>query len=363
MSWHCKTTGAYLRTSSEAIDNAKMIYSILSGHGWTLNAVCGLLGNIGHESGYNPWRWQSDNILAVGSSQLSSKSHGYGLVQFTPANKYILNASGYSGYGPNYSNQTGSTLDGQAQMNYMNSEADYYPSSYSSLTYSQYKSSTLDAGSLAKIWLHNYERPASASSKESTRAEEAEYWYTTLGGTTPEPSPTTHSITVTISGNGTAYATPSTADAGAKITLHETAYGTDTFTGFTVISGGVTISTDFTFTMPDSDVVIQANFTGETPPEPTPTPETHSIILIIHGKGTAYATPSTATEGWTVTLHETPARGERFYGFKVREGDITISSDFSFTMPDSDVIIDVWFKKKSKWIYAMRPLWTVEKRG
>lgn len=66
--WYAKAAGAYSRTSDEAIANAKEIYGILSGLGWSLNAVCGMLGNMGAESGYNPFRWQSDNVqLSTGS--------------------------------------------------------------------------------------------------------------------------------------------------------------------------------------------------------------------------------------------------------------------------------------------------------
>jgi hypothetical protein len=52
--WHAKATGAYADTSNEAIDNAKSIYEVLGGLGWTVNAVCGLLGNVSHKGGMNP---------------------------------------------------------------------------------------------------------------------------------------------------------------------------------------------------------------------------------------------------------------------------------------------------------------------
>ena len=43
MSWHNKNTGAYARTSTEAQDNAKMVYDVLSGCGWILDAVSAML--------------------------------------------------------------------------------------------------------------------------------------------------------------------------------------------------------------------------------------------------------------------------------------------------------------------------------
>ena len=92
--WHVKQTGAYGRTSQEAYDNAQLIYGVLYNLGWTLEAVCGVLGNMESESGYNPWRWQSDNILATTDTyELEHQTyHAYGLVQFDPASKYIYNA-------------------------------------------------------------------------------------------------------------------------------------------------------------------------------------------------------------------------------------------------------------------------------
>lgn len=272
MSWHAKATGGYARTSNEAIENAREMYSILRSRGWTLNAVCGMLGNIGHESVYNPWRWQNDNIGTPTSG------NGYGLVQWTPADHYISNslAESISGYAPNYSGHAGDASDGRAQTIYINYNNVNGGAQYSinrnynyRLTWTQFKKSTATPAYLAKAWLHNFERPADQStSVENVRAEEANYWYRTLSGS--EPPEESYSITVNVSGNGTAYATPSTATAGTTITLHEQPNGTDTFTGFTVVSGDITISTDYTFTMPDSDVIITAEFSGETPPEPEP---------------------------------------------------------------------------------------------
>lgn len=192
MTWYAKTYNAYSRDSTEAIANANEIYAILYNRGWTLNAVCGLLGNVGYESGYNPWRWQSDNVQPTGNSPWTNI--GYGLTQFTPAGKYINddNAKNQPGYSPNFSNKAGSVYDGQAQITFINEYADYYPSEYSSLSYADYKKSTESPATLAKIWLHNYERPGDAgTSVENDRAQEAEYWYTVLSGEEPPPEPPT----------------------------------------------------------------------------------------------------------------------------------------------------------------------------
>lgn len=189
MAWHCKSYGGYLRTSQEAIENATAIYAILYSLGWTLEAVCGMLGNVEAESAYNPWRWQGDSLLPVGDSRINyQNAHAYGLCQWDPAGKYINNGSGYSGYGPNYSNRTGSTSDGEAQLHYLNDNADYYSTSSYPLSYSQYKQATISSGYsiayLARAWFYNFER----GTWSENRVTAAEYWYTYFSGS-PPPTP------------------------------------------------------------------------------------------------------------------------------------------------------------------------------
>lgn len=62
------------------IANAQYIYSYLSERGWTIEAICGLLGNVHIESHYNPGTWQRMNDI----------QQGYGLVQWTDAESKIL---------------------------------------------------------------------------------------------------------------------------------------------------------------------------------------------------------------------------------------------------------------------------------
>ena len=197
MSWHAKKYGAYTRDSTEAIENANQIYGILSKRGWTINAVCGLLGNIGAESSYNPWRWQSDDPLNSWDKDTISNSayHGYGLVQWTPAGSYIDNAKSYSGYAPNYNDKAGSPSDGIAQITYMDDGGGgYYPTSGYPETYDEFKSSTKSPSYLAAAFCYNYERPADPIGTMPARQDNANYWWTVLDGTDPpdpdQPGPT-----------------------------------------------------------------------------------------------------------------------------------------------------------------------------
>ena len=177
-SWHAHTYGGYSRTSNEAFENAICTYRKLSSAGWTLNAICAVYGNMEAESGYNPWRWESDSV----PSYPSTPSYGYGLPQFTPSGKYISSsyAQGYQGYAPNWSDHQGNANDGDAQLQFIDEHADYYSTSAYPLSYSEYKASTASAGTLAKAWLYNYERPADPASTENDRAAAAEYWYGVL---------------------------------------------------------------------------------------------------------------------------------------------------------------------------------------
>lgn len=186
--WHAQLYGAFGRSSNEAFDNAICTYNLLHSLGWTVQAVSAVYGNIEAESGYNPWRWQSDNVLATTDRAIieTSQLHGYGFVQFTPAGKYIYDpaAQANTGYGPNFSDSVGNIFDGDSQLRYIDEYADYdinYGYNYH-ITYQQFKTdTTLSPEYLAKAWLHNYERPGDQSTAvEDYRASIARYWYDIL---------------------------------------------------------------------------------------------------------------------------------------------------------------------------------------
>lgn len=187
--WHAKPSGIYTRDSIQAHDNAKEIYKLLYSLGWTLEAVCGILGNIESESNYNPWRWQRDIILASDSPYIDIQStHAYGLFQFDPAGKYIRNARGYAGYAPNFSDQAGRVSDGECQVRYINDHADYYPTQTYPMSYDAYKHATLETvpsvGYLARVWFANFER----GTWDEGRATSAEYWFRELQNFDPRPT-------------------------------------------------------------------------------------------------------------------------------------------------------------------------------
>lgn len=203
MAWHVKNTGAYARTSQEALENAQEVYNVLYSLGWCLEAVCAALGNIEHESGYNPWRWQSDTVLPVGDARIGyiggpNTGHAYGLCQQDPAAKYVYRsyAQALAFFGPNYSDQPGNTRDGQPQLEYIHwicsdpggGEWDPDPGHNPyNMPFADFYANTQNKGVsyLTRTFFHGYER----GTWSSTRVTAADYWYQELGGYTPTPPP------------------------------------------------------------------------------------------------------------------------------------------------------------------------------
>ncbi len=91
MGFYAKPDGGYAITSTEGTANIKAVYDYLNPLGYTKNCVIGILGNVGEESGYNPWYWENHTY---------NPAAGYGLFQFTPASEY-LNASWLPDWAPN----------------------------------------------------------------------------------------------------------------------------------------------------------------------------------------------------------------------------------------------------------------------
>ena len=193
MDWHAKNTGAYARESTEAYENAVLAWGVLQARGWSLLAFCGMWGNVGSESGYNPWRWQSDIVLPEGDPRITYQNgHAYGLCQWDPADKYISGGTWYSGYRPNYSDRPGNPRDGQAQMEFLEdtavSSGQYFPNPYYNyqISYDDYKLMTLDDYTFeyaTRAWFHNYER----GTWDNQRTISCEYFYYELLGVDPPP--------------------------------------------------------------------------------------------------------------------------------------------------------------------------------
>lgn len=150
-------------TIQEMTVNAQYILDYLLARGWTKNAISGMLGNMQTESTINPGIWQS---LDAGNMQ-----GGYGLVQWTPASKYINWANSMT---LNYSE-----MDSQLKrIEYEVAENIQWIDS--NMTFLEFTQSTDTAYNLGMKFISAYERPADPD--QPIRGTQAEYWFDSLEG-------------------------------------------------------------------------------------------------------------------------------------------------------------------------------------
>ena len=157
-------SNSYL-TQSQMASNAQYILNYLRARGWTKNAVCGMLGNMQTESTINPGIWQS--------LQENNMNVGFGLVQWTPASKFI-----------NWANENGLyylNIDSQLMriLYEVENKIQWYSTSNYPMSFANFTQSTQSPSYLAAAFIYNYERPASYSTL-SVRQSQANYWYNNL---------------------------------------------------------------------------------------------------------------------------------------------------------------------------------------
>lgn len=149
--------------------NAKIIREILMVQGgWTINAVCGVLGNLEAESTINPGRWENDIV--------NNYQAGFGIAQWTPSTKlrnWIIATYGNEDF-----------TNGDYQVARIMGEFtppgldQYYPTAAYPDTMTEFKYSDKTPEYLAKAFLLNYERPIdSGTSVQNYRAQRARFWY------------------------------------------------------------------------------------------------------------------------------------------------------------------------------------------
>lgn len=159
-------SGNYYLSKAQMTGNAQYILNYLLKKGWTKNAICGMLGNMQRESTINPGIWQN---LDKGNTSL-----GFGLVQWTPASKYI-NWCNNKGLEPGAMDSNLKRILWELD----NGEQYYATSSYPE-SFSEFTKSTKSVTYLASAFLHNYER--AGVSAETERQQNAQYWYEHLEG-------------------------------------------------------------------------------------------------------------------------------------------------------------------------------------
>jgi|GEM_PF-1003856 len=156
----------------------------------------------------------------------------------------------------------------------------------------------------------------------------------------------TYTVTMTDDGHGTGAANSTEATAGTEITITATPTGDYLFKQWTVVSGGVTLSSTTTnpatFTMGNEAVEIKAEFEAIS----------RTVTMTDDGHGTAVADPADATQGATVTITATPTGDYAFKQWIIVSEGVTLSSTTTnpatFTMPANAVEIKAEFEAISR---------------
>lgn len=167
--------------------NANYIYDFLIARGFTPAAACGIIGNIQRESSLNPGAWENYNDISA----------GYGLVQWTPATKFLNWArdmgiiSSASATAIN-SLATGGTsnktllMDAQlyCMLEFIGNPGEFFePANNHSghdMTIASYKTSTLSPEILAIVFHDHFERSADDTAGLNLRSTYARNWYNAL---------------------------------------------------------------------------------------------------------------------------------------------------------------------------------------
>lgn len=151
------------------LETAKTIWKYLVSQGWSRTAVAVLLGNMQSESSIIADRWQNDNV--------GNMAEGYGLVQWTPATKYIdwANANGL-----NYTDVISQCK--RIEWEVANNQQFMCPF----MSFQQFKTSNQTPEELANLFLQYYEIPENLN--QPIRAQQARYWYNELSNTNVDPT-------------------------------------------------------------------------------------------------------------------------------------------------------------------------------
>ncbi|WP_241546205.1 phage tail tip lysozyme [Enterococcus villorum] len=186
-------------------ETAKQVWDYLTKNGWLKTAVAAVLGNMQSESGIIADRWESDRV--------GNMSGGYGLVQWTPATKYINWAQSN---GLDYKNVISQCK--RIEWEVANSQQFFCPF----MTFKQFTTSAKSPEELANIFIQYYERPA--ISNQPARAQQARYWYEQFESKSAVPRIKVldwfnkHRGHITYSMDGSRIGTDGTADCSGSIT-------------------------------------------------------------------------------------------------------------------------------------------------
>lgn len=161
-------SGNFWLDQSQMEINARYVWDFFQSKGWTINAVAGMLGNMESESTINPGIWQGleeDNYAG-----------GYGIVQWTPATKFLNWCNDYLPA----KNPTSMSANLERVIYEVENHLQWIPTDTYPLSFEEFTQSTATAYELAMAFIANYERPFEPY--QPWRGTQAETWFTFLGG-------------------------------------------------------------------------------------------------------------------------------------------------------------------------------------
>ena len=169
MAWVARDTASNPNmTSAEQENNVNIIAAYFRSLGWTDNAIAAMCGNFEIESYINPGQFE------IGYN--FSMSHGFGLVQWTPATNFSSWAG--SDWRTNYNKQLQ-----RIKYEYDNGLQWIPVAAYNYMTFAQFAASTQTPEYLVMAFEYSYER---GTPFQAQREAAARKWYNYLQGT-PTP--------------------------------------------------------------------------------------------------------------------------------------------------------------------------------
>lgn len=178
-------------SQAEQENNVLIIWSILTGLGWSRNAVAGALGSMQIESYFNPGQWEIGHRPNPIPPDGYGYGYGVGLIQWTRPTTETPNPWLNYCY-----NNSLDWLDGTEQVKYLDSGITgsdlwgWIPTAIYPMSFSDYRVSTDSPENLALVWYYNLERPPSSDQTGQQRQAYARQWYDWLEGKSPvDPGP------------------------------------------------------------------------------------------------------------------------------------------------------------------------------
>lgn len=139
-------------------ETAKQIWDYFITKSWSQESIAGMLGNMQSESGIIADRWQGDRV--------GNMSGGYGLVQWTPATKYINWAQSN---GLRYQDVISQCK--RIEWEVANNQQWMHPT----MTFKQFTQLKSSPEQCALLFITHYERPANPN--QPARQTQARHWY------------------------------------------------------------------------------------------------------------------------------------------------------------------------------------------